>query len=86
VLEVVQALIDKQTGSGWTPSTGHWTLAATRVSFARQIVDYLRGLLLIKMDNAKQVETTQECAADGAHARFQRYHRCDVIRAFKHCV
>lgn len=51
-------------------------------SLARQIVDYLRGLLLIQMGNADQVEATQEVQSTmAAHAKAFSTH--EVLRMMK---
>jgi DNA polymerase-3 subunit gamma/tau len=51
-------------------------------SLARQIVDYLRGLLLIQMGNEDQIEATQEVKATMAqHAKLFSTH--DVLRMMK---
>jgi DNA polymerase-3 subunit gamma/tau len=52
--------------------------------FARQVVDYLRNLLLVRMGNASQVEGTSELRAQMArHAQaFEPHALLSVIRIF----
>ncbi len=56
--------------------------------FARQIVEYLRGLLLIRMGNASQVEAGAEVRVQMArHAQaFQTPELMRVLRAFNHAA
>jgi DNA polymerase-3 subunit gamma/tau len=84
VLDVVQALIDQQTGRGLDAIHKALDAGSDPRQFARQIVDYLRSLLLIKMDNAKQVEASQEMLGQMKHhaQAINSGHLLLVIRAF----
>jgi DNA polymerase III subunit gamma/tau len=84
VLEVVQALLDSSTAQGL--DTIHRTLdsGSDPRQYARQIVDYLRDLLLFKMGNPGQVDATAEMRAQMArHAQaFSLPELLRVIKAF----
>jgi len=84
VIDVVQALVEKQTGGGLDFIHQALDAGSDPRQFARQVVDYLRGLLLIKMDNAKHVEVTSELRTQmEAHAqKFSHEKLLGVIRAF----
>ena len=60
VLELVASVLDQEPGRGL--ETIHRALdgGADPRALARQIVDYLRGLMLIQMGNESQVETTKD--------------------------
>jgi DNA polymerase-3 subunit gamma/tau len=88
VIEIVEALVGRQ------PATGldliHSTLdgGSDPRQFARQIVDYLRSLLLIRMGSADQVDATSETRAQMAkHAQaFETPELLRVMRAFNHAA
>ncbi len=63
VIDLVQALIDQESGAGLDQI--HTTLdsGADACQFARQIVDYLRNLLLIHMENAEYIEAAADIRA-----------------------
>jgi DNA polymerase-3 subunit gamma/tau len=63
VLELVASILDHEPGRGL--ETIHRALdgGADPRALARQIVDYLRGLMLIQMGNESQVETTKDIKA-----------------------
>ena len=60
VLELVASILDGEAGRGL--ETIHKALdgGADPRALARQVVDYLRGLMLIQMGNESQVETTKD--------------------------
>ena len=60
VLDLVASILDGEAGRGL--ETIHHALdgGADPRALARQIVDYLRGLMLIQMGNESQVETTKD--------------------------
>lgn len=60
VLDLVDAILENDASSGLT--TMHTTLdtGSDPRQFARQIVDYLRNVLLVRMGNADQVDATSE--------------------------
>jgi DNA polymerase III subunit gamma/tau len=84
IIDIVEALI------GRDPSVGinliHTALdsGADPRQFARQIVDYLRGLLLVRMKNADQLEATTETRAQMARQshEFQTPELLKVIQIF----
>jgi DNA polymerase-3 subunit gamma/tau len=88
VIEVVEALVMRQPAEGLDHI--HRTLdgGSDPRQFARQIVDYLRDLLLIRMQNADQVDATAEVRAQMAkHAQaFETLELLSVIRAFNHAA
>ncbi len=84
VLDVVSAIKDHNSGSGLDRL--HQTLEAgvDPRTLARQIVEYLRGLLMIQMGNADQVDVTREIRqrmTDDANA-LPTPRVLDMIRAF----
>lgn len=83
VLELVQSLIDRQPAAGL--DLIHQTLDAGSDprQFARQLVDYLRGLLLISTGNASQVDATLEIRRQmELHA--QALSIPDLLRCIRH--
>lgn len=86
VLEVIDALLSQDPKAGLEKIHAALDSGSDPRQFARQIVEYLRSLLLIRMGNADQVEATAEMRVQMArHA--QAFHIPDllrVIRAFNH--
>ncbi len=84
VVEIVNALLEKDTKSGLDCLHGALDAGSDPRQFARQIVDYLRGLLLIKMGNASQIDVTNEMRAQMAqHAqRLEMPELIGWIKAF----
>jgi DNA polymerase-3 subunit gamma/tau len=60
VLNMVDAIIEREAGHGLAEIHKALDSGADPRSLARQIVDYLRGLMLIQMGNGDQVETTKD--------------------------
>ena len=60
VLEVVEAMLQRSSGEGLQAIHRSLDSGTDPRQFARQIVDYLRSLLLVTMGNAAQVEATPE--------------------------
>jgi DNA polymerase-3 subunit gamma/tau len=58
VLDVVEALVARQAQNGLDHIHAALDAGSDPRQFARQLVDYLRDLLLIRMGNASQVEAT----------------------------
>ncbi len=82
VLDVIASILDRQAARGL--QTIHHALdsGADPRSLARQLVEYLRGLMLIQMGNAEQVEATREIKTQmEAHAR--ACSASDVLRMMK---
>lgn len=70
VIELVDALVAKQADTGLDKIHAALDGGSDPRQFARQIVDYLRDLLLIRMGNAGQVDATAEVRAQMArHAQ-----------------
>ncbi len=63
---VVQALVDGQVGDGLTRINQALDGGADPRQFARQVVEHLRGLLLVRMGNASLVDAVQEVRAEMA--------------------
>jgi DNA polymerase III subunit gamma/tau len=82
VLDVIASVLDHQPARGL--ETIHHALdsGADPRSLARQIVEYLRGLMLIQMGNVEQVEATREVKTQmEAHAK--AFTSTDVLRMMK---
>lgn len=82
VLGVINSILDHQPARGL--ETIHHALdsGADPRSLARQLVEYTRGLMLIQMGNAEQVEATREVKTQmEAHAN--DFNTSDVLRMMK---
>jgi DNA polymerase-3 subunit gamma/tau len=84
VIEVIDAMIKRQSGRGLEAIHRSLDAGSDPRQFARQIVDYLRSLLLVAMGNASQVEATSEARSQMAqHAQaFTTSELLRVIQAF----
>jgi DNA polymerase III subunit gamma/tau len=60
VINVIEAVINRQSAQGLDAIHRSLDSGSDPRQFARQIVDYLRSLLLVSMGNASQVEATAE--------------------------
>jgi DNA polymerase-3 subunit gamma/tau len=67
VLQVVDTLLERQAASGLDYIHQALDSGSDPRQFARQLVDYLRDLLLIRMQSADQIEATTEVRAQMAH-------------------
>jgi DNA polymerase-3 subunit gamma/tau len=82
VLDIVTALADRQSAAGLNAIERALDSGADPRSLARQIVDYLRGLMLIQLGNGDQVETTKDIKEQMAvHAR--SFSTPDVLRMMR---
>ncbi len=63
VLEIVDAIYTHQSSAGLDKIHAALDAGSDPRQFARQIVDYLRGLLLVRMGNPAQVDATAELKA-----------------------
>jgi len=84
VIDLVDALLNHQAGAGLDHIHQALDAGSDPRQFARQVVDYLRGLLLIRMGNPEQVEATLELRsvmAKQAQA-FETPWLLETIRAF----
>jgi DNA polymerase III subunit gamma/tau len=66
VVELVEAVLARQPGTGLDCIHRALDGGTDPRQFARQIVDYLRGLMLVKMGNAAQIDATAETRAQMA--------------------
>jgi DNA polymerase-3 subunit gamma/tau len=84
VLEVVNALVNQQADIGLETIHAALDAGSDPRQFARQIVDYLRDLLLIRMGSSSQVDATAEVRSQMAnHAqKFSTTELLRVIRVF----
>lgn len=81
---LIQAAIDRNTGAGLTLITQALDAGADPRQLARQVVDYLRGVLLMKMDTGELVEAqaeTRELMSRQA-GQMSLEHVLNAIRAF----
>jgi DNA polymerase-3 subunit gamma/tau len=82
VLEVVNALVNQQADMGLESIHAALDAGSDPRQFARQIVDYLRDLLLIRMGNSSQVDATAEVRVQMAnHA--QKFSTTDLLRLIR---
>ena len=82
VLDIIASIIENQPASGLETIHRALDSGADPRSFARQIVEYLRGLMLIQMGNIDQVEATREVKTQmEAHAK--SFSTSDVLRMMK---
>ena len=82
VLDLIASISDDQPAPAMDAIHRALDSGADPRSLARQIVDYLRGLLLLQMGNIDQVEATKEVkSAMGAHAKAFSTH--EVLRMMK---
>lgn len=88
VLDIVQALVEGQTDAGLDYIHHALDSGSDARQLARQIVDYLRDVLLVKMNCASQVDATKdvrEKMAENAQA-LSTGHLLTIIRAFNLAV
>jgi len=82
VLDVMTAILDRQPARGLETIHRALDSGADPRSLARQIVEYLRGLMLIQMGNIEQVEATREVKTQmDAHAK--SFSPTEVLRMMK---
>src|SRR5512143_2216670 len=82
VLNVISSIMDHDPAHGLETIHKALDAGADPRSLARQIVEYLRGLMLIQMGNANQVEATADVKKQmQAHAR--SFSTSDVLRMMK---
>jgi DNA polymerase III subunit gamma/tau len=84
VLDLVGAVINRDAATGLKLIQSALDAGTDARQFARQVVDYLRGLLLIRLGNADQVDATQEVRTRmAAHANeLETAHLLEIIRLF----
>jgi DNA polymerase III subunit gamma/tau len=82
VLDVITSIRDRQPALGLETIHRALDSGADPRSLARQMVEYLRGLMLIQMGNIDQVEATREVKGQmDAHAK--SFSTTDVLRMMK---
>jgi DNA polymerase-3 subunit gamma/tau len=82
VLDVITAVLDRQPARGLETIHRALDSGADPRSLARQIVEYLRGLMLIQLGNIDQVEATREVKQQmDAHAK--AFSPTEVLRMMK---
>ena len=82
MLDVLTSIMDHDPAHGLESIHKALDAGADPRSLARQIVEYLRGLMLIQMGNANQVEATADVKKQmGAHAK--SFSTSDVLRMMK---
>jgi DNA polymerase III subunit gamma/tau len=82
VLDVINSVLDHQPARGLETIHKALDSGADPRSLARQMVEYTRGLMLIQMGNAEQVEATREVKTQmEAHAK--AFSTSDVLRMMK---
>ena len=82
VLDIISSVLDHQPAHGLETIHRALDSGADPRSLARQIVEYLRGLMLIQMGNIDQVEATRDVKVQmDAHAK--SFSTSDVLRMMK---
>jgi DNA polymerase-3 subunit gamma/tau len=82
VLDIISSVMDHDPAHGLETIHKALDAGADPRSLARQIVEYLRGLMLIQMGNANQVEATADVKKQmQSHAR--SFSTSDVLRMMK---
>jgi DNA polymerase III subunit gamma/tau len=82
VLDIISSIMDHDPAHGLETIHKALDAGADPRSLARQIVEYLRGLMLIQMGNANQVEATADVKKQmQSHAR--SFSTSDVLRMMK---
>ena len=82
VLDVITSVLDHQPARGLETIHKALDSGADPRSLARQLVEYTRGLMLIQMGNAEQVEATREVKTQmESHAK--SFSSTDVLRMMK---
>ncbi len=82
VLDIINSILDHQPARGLETIHKALDSGADPRSLARQLVEYTRGLMLIQMGNAEQVEATREVKTQmESHA--QAFNTSDVLRIMK---
>src|SRR5581483_4336136 len=82
VLDIIASILDREPGRGLETIHRALDSGADPRSLARQIVEYLRGLMLIQLGNGDQVETTKDIKEKmTVHAK--SFSTPDVLRMMK---
>jgi DNA polymerase-3 subunit gamma/tau len=88
VLHIVDAIINRDSAMGLDHIRKTLDTGSAPRQFARQIVDYLRNLLLVRMGNADQIYVSADLSSQMAqHAQaFDTPELLRVIRTFNHAA
>jgi len=89
VIDIVTAILENDPAEGLNQIHQSLDAGSDPRQFARQIVDYLRNLLLVRMGNAQQIDATNEVRqlmAQQAPAFESTPELLRVIRAFNHAA
>ena len=88
VLDIISSISEHDPGHGLETIHRALDAGADPRSLARQIVEYLRGLMLIQMGNAHQVETTSDVRKQmQAHAKsFSASYVLRMMKAFNNAA
>jgi len=88
VLHIVDAIINRDSATGLDHIRKTLDSGSAPRQFARQIVDYLRNLLLVRMGNADQINVSTDLSSQMAqHAQaFSTPELLRVIRTFNHAA
>ena len=82
VLDIIASVLDHGPARGLETIHRALDSGADPRSLARQIVEYLRGLMLIQMGNAAQVEATRDVKTQ-MESRAKSFSSSDVLRMMK---
>ncbi|MCC6147451.1 MAG: DNA polymerase III subunit gamma/tau [Anaerolineaceae bacterium] len=84
VISLVNSILTKQTANGLTCIHQALDSGSDPRQFARQVVEYLRSLLLIQLNHSEQVEATPEVRAQLAQqaSQFEPASLLETIRLF----
>ena len=84
VLALVNAILARDAAAGLSCIQSALDSGSDARQFARQVVEYLRGVLLVRLNNAGLIDATAEGKAHMATqaARFETAHLLEVIRLF----
>jgi DNA polymerase-3 subunit gamma/tau len=84
VLALVNAILARDAAAGLSCIQSALDAGSDARQFARQVVEYLRGVLLVRLNNAGLIDATAEGKAHMATqaARFETAHLLEVIRLF----
>jgi len=88
VVRLVEAILAKDAASGLECIQAALDGGSDARQYARQVVEYLRGLLLVRLNNAAMLEATPEVRAQMANqaGRFSTARLLEVIRLFNEAV
>jgi DNA polymerase-3 subunit gamma/tau len=89
VIEITDSILEKDSAQGLDLIHQSLDTGSDPRQFARQIVDYLRNLLLVRMGNAQQIDATPEIRqtmAKQAQSFASTPELLRVIRAFNHAA